>query len=320
MPAAAVVVTAVVSAFVAGLWAGARRVDGTLDHLAARLDRIEQQSGDPRAASYVVPVDVRRSVSGTMDDDLAGGDAMLVETVKARLVEEMGLLSLGMLRERQGSFAELYATGAKDETTYGTASYLGAGYFITVKHAVAAASTQPGGRIRLRVGDAYVRASVVDAGDAEGEVDPGDWAILKVDATLPIRPLRIDLHYAYPFADPVARMGNDYSRGIIATTGHIGQHRNGLVTCLTDGHPGVSGGGVLNRAGNLVGIQVGRLDGDYRFSFILPLRAEMFRHLRDVPLAFAVPARPGAATAADTRHATPDQPTRSVTTGGRATR
>lgn len=319
MPAAVVVVTAAVSAFGAGLWAGARRVEGTLDHLAARLDRIEQQSGDPGAASYVVPI-VRRPVSATMGDELAGGDAMLVETVKARLVEEMGLLSLGMLRERQGSFAELYATGAKDETTYGTASYLGAGYFITVKHAVAAASTQPDGRIRLRVGDAYVRASVVDAGDAEGEVDPGDWAILKVDATLPIRPLRIDVHYAYPFADPVARMGNDYSRGIIATTGHIGQHRNGLVTCLTDGHPGVSGGGVLNRAGDLVGIQVGRLDGDYRFSFILPLRAEMFRHLRDVPLAFAVPARPGAATAADARHVTPDQPTRSVTTGGRATR
>jgi hypothetical protein len=49
------------------------------------------------------------------------------------------------------------------------------------------------------------------------------------------------------------------------------------VTCLTDGHPGVSGGGVLNRDGELVGIPIGRMQGDYRFSFILPLRPEMFR-------------------------------------------
>ena len=57
---------------------------------------------------------------------------------------------------------------------------------------------------------------------------------------------------------------------------------NGLVTCLTDGHPGVSGGGVLDSNGNLVGIPVGRMDGDYRFSFILPVRAEMFRKVPDL--------------------------------------
>ena len=49
------------------------------------------------------------------------------------------------------------------------------------------------------------------------------------------------------------------------------------MTCLTDGHPGVSGGGVLNGDGQLVGIPIGRMQGDYRFSFILPLRADMFR-------------------------------------------
>jgi hypothetical protein len=52
------------------------------------------------------------------------------------------------------------------------------------------------------------------------------------------------------------------------------------VTCLTDGHPGVSGGGVLNSQGQLVGIPIGRMQGDFRFSFILPLRDEMFRKLR----------------------------------------
>ena len=56
-------------------------------------------------------------------------------------------------------------------------------------------------------------------------------------------------------------------------TGYVGQRTaNGLVTCLTDGHPGVSGGGVLDRDGELVGIPIGRMQGDYRFSFILPVR------------------------------------------------
>ena len=41
--------------------------------------------------------------------------------------------------------------------------------------------------------------------------------------------------------------------------------------------PGVSGGGVLDQDGDLVGIPIGRMQGDYRFSFILPLRG------RDVP-------------------------------------
>jgi hypothetical protein len=31
-----------------------------------------------------------------------------------------------------------------------------------------------------------------------------------------------------------------------------------------------------------VGIPVGRMDGDFRFSFILPLRAEMFRKVPDI--------------------------------------
>jgi hypothetical protein len=49
---------------------------------------------------------------------------------------------------------------------------------------------------------------------------------------------------------------------------------------LTDGHPGVSGGGVLNAEGRLVGIPVGRMQGDFRFSFILPLRDEMFQKVK----------------------------------------
>jgi hypothetical protein len=95
------------------------------------------------------------------------------------------------------------------------------------------------------------------------EVHSGDWAIIKTrDLDLPA--LRVDASFAYDFADPIFRLGNDYSKGIILSTGYVGQRTsNGLVTCLTDGHPGVSGGGVLDQRGVLVGIPIGRMQGDY---------------------------------------------------------
>jgi hypothetical protein len=109
------------------------------------------------------------------------------------------------------------------------------------------------------------------------EVDRGDWAIIKSrDLDLPA--LRVDTTFPYEFADPIFRLGNDYSKGVVVSTGYVGQRTpTGLVTSLTDGHPGVSGGGVLDQRGVLVGIPIGRMQGDYRFSFILPLRAEMLR-------------------------------------------
>ena len=138
-----------------------------------------------------------------------------------------------------------------------------------------------------------VPAKVIDFGDAEVEVHSGDWAILKT-RELDLPPLRVDTAFPYEFADPIFRMGNDYSKGVLAATGYAGQRiSNGLVTCLTDGHPGVSGGGVLNQQGDLVGIPVGRMQGDFRFSFILPLRREMFRNVTQLaeapPTALAVP-------------------------------
>ncbi len=109
-------------------------------------------------------------------------------------------------------------------------------------------------------------------------MDPGDWAVLHVKEHVDLPPLHVNLAFSYEFADPIFRLGNDYSKGIILGTGYVGQRTtNGLVTCLTDGHPGVSGGGVLNQTGELVGIPIGRMQGDFRFSFILPLRREMFR-------------------------------------------
>jgi hypothetical protein len=128
-----------------------------------------------------------------------------------------------------------------------------------------------------------LKARVVDSGAADVEVHPGDWAIIKVREEIDLPPLDIDTTYAYDFAEPIFRLGNDYSKGIILSTGYIGQRLdNGLITTLTDGHPGVSGGGVLDQKGHLVGIPIGRMDGDYRFSFILPLRPEMFRKVPGV--------------------------------------
>jgi hypothetical protein len=205
--------------------------------------------------------------------------AAIVAEVKRELAKEMGLVPVALMRDRRQSFVELYASDSSGKTHYGTAGYLGQGYFITVKHAVVALTSDDPAITSVRVvyQGAEVAAKVVDTGDAKAEVDRGDWAILK-SKDLDLPPLRVDTAFAFEFAEPIFRLGNDYSRGIILSSGYVGQRTdNGLVTCLIDGHPGTSGGGVLNRHGDLVGIPIGRLDGDYRFSFLLPLRAEMLR-------------------------------------------
>ncbi len=214
-----------------------------------------------------------------MDDE---SRAALVADIKRELKTEMGLLPLSMLRERRESFVEMYSYDTTGSSNYGTAGYLGHGYFITVKHGVVALGNAPESRkitsVKLMYKGRALAARVVDTGDAQFEVDPGDWAILKVKDAIDLPPLDVDLAFHFDFADPIFRLGNDYSKGIILSTGYVGQRTsNNLVTCLTDGHPGVSGGGVLNADGQLVGIPIGRMQGDYRFSFILPLRADMFR-------------------------------------------
>jgi len=210
--------------------------------------------------------------------------AAIVADVKRQLQDEMGLLPLNVLRERSGSFVELYSYDDHGSSSYGTAGYLGEGYFITVKHGVVALNQEGQGdprkitSVKLMYKGQLLTARVVDAGAARVEVDPGDWAIVKIRERVDLQPLTVNMAYGFDFADPIFRLGNDYSKGIILSTGYVGQRTsNKLVTCLTDGHPGVSGGGVLNRDGELVGIPIGRMQGDYRFSFILPLRPEMFR-------------------------------------------
>ena len=224
-----------------------------------------------------------------------GADASrqrMVAEIKEQLQAEMGLLPVQLLRESRSSFVELYSYDNQGKTNYGTAGYLGGGYFITVKHAVVALRDEDDRQSSRKIQSVKVvyrgkeiPAKVIDTGDADVEVHSGDWAIIKTrDLDLPA--LRVDAAFAYDFADPIFRLGNDYSKGIILSTGYVGQRTsNGLVTCLTDGHPGVSGGGVLDQDGDLVGIPIGRMQGDYRFSFILPVRGEMFRKVPGLAVA-----------------------------------
>ncbi len=241
--------------------------------------------------------------SGMLDPGAASARATLFEDLKRELKHEMGLMPISLLRARGASFVELYARDNFGHINYGTAGYLGAGYFITVKHAVVALGAEAGadGAAARRIEDVEVvingrrvPAKVVDAGDAEMEVHSGDWAIVKVRSDVGLPALSVNMVYPFQFAAPIVRLGNDYSKGIVLSSGYIGQTLpNKLVTSLTDGHPGVSGGGVLNQEGELVGIPVGRMQGDYRFSFILPVRPEMFRKVPG--LAQAVLAGPRAA-------------------------
>jgi hypothetical protein len=274
-------------AFSLGSWSAQRQIQQQLAASDARLTALTED--------FARGVEKRRAVqpaaSGTVGDRQpeivnATGDSRtsLVDEVKRQLQTEMGLFPVRLLRERRESFVELNALDNFGKTSYGTAGYLGNGFFITVKHGVIALDEpEDGGQrkitsIKIRYKGRDLTARVVDSGDAPVEVHPGDWAIIRVRGQIDLPPLKIDTTYSYDFADPIVRLGNDYSKGIILSSGYVGQRTaNGLVTALTDGHPGVSGGGVIDQSGDLVGIPIGRMQGDYRFSFILPLRAEMFR-------------------------------------------
>ena len=232
------------------------------------------------------PIGTSGTVPAHTPTDADAGRASIVDDVKRQLQDEMGLLPLNLLRSRRDSFVELYSYDDRGASSYGTAGYLGKGYFITVKHGVVAlgqeglADPRKVTSVKLSYKGKMLNAKVIDVGDAKIEVDPGDWAILHVKEAIDLPALTRNLAFGFEFADPIFRLGNDYSKGIILSTGYVGQKTpNDLVTCLTDGHPGVSGGGVLNREGELVGIPIGRMQGDYRFSFILPLRQEMFRKI-----------------------------------------
>ena len=279
------IVTTAVSCYALGVVQSHREDVAMRAAVDAKLDEIR---AEVRAEAARKPRSSAVATAGTAGRaegvPSATARARMVAEIKEQLQSEMGLMPVNLLRDRRSSFVELYSYDTLGKTNYGTAGYLGNGYFITVKHAVVAlreederATTRRITSVKVMYRGKEVPAKVVDTGDADVEVHSGDWAIIKT-RELDLPPLHVDTAFAYDFADPVFRLGNDYSKGIMLATGYVGQRTsNGLVTCLTDGHPGVSGGGILDQRGDLVGIPIGRMQGDYRFSFILPIRGEMLR-------------------------------------------
>ena len=151
--------------------------------------------------------------------------AAIIADVKRQLQTEMGLLPLTLIRDRRHSFVELHSYDDRGASNYGTAGYLGNGYFITVKHGVVALRQKGASdprvinSIRLMIDGRPTSARVVDVGDARVAVGPGDWAILKVKETIDLPALSVGLNYPFEFADPIFRLGNDYSQGIVVSTG-----------------------------------------------------------------------------------------------------
>ena len=275
-----------VLAFSLGAWSSQRRIEQQIAANDARIAELRDEMARTLLQTRRERAGRATGTHGLMEAGALSADGesqtTLIAEIKRQLQSEMGLLPIRVLRERRKSFVEVNAYDKAGNLRYSTAGYLGNGYFITVKHGVMALNDNDPDRriasVKVLHDGKKLSATVVDYGTAKSEVDAGDWAIIKVASQVDLPPLQIDTSYGYEFADPIFRLGNDYSKGIILSTGYIGQRMDdGLVTCLTDGHPGVSGGGVLDQKGNLVGIPIGRMQSDYRFSFILPLRDEMFR-------------------------------------------
>src|SRR5690349_213494 len=145
--------------------------------------------------------------------------AKMVAEIKQELQSEMGLLPLHLLRDRRSSFVELYSSDNFGKTNYGTAGYLGRGYFITVKHAVVALKDDENRRgdrkitsVKIVYRGKEIPARVVDTGDADVEVHSGDWAIIKTAKELDLPSLHIDTAFGYDFAEPIFRLGNEIGR------------------------------------------------------------------------------------------------------------
>src|SRR5262249_25385499 len=106
-----------------------------------RALRVEMRAEIDRSRTGVEPAAVPAATSGrtsTSHADPGASRARMVAEIKQELQSEMGLLPVQLLRERRSSFVELYSYDNFGKTNYGTAGYLGHGYFITVKHAVVA--------------------------------------------------------------------------------------------------------------------------------------------------------------------------------------
>ena len=116
-----------------GNYLGARQTadsDGQLALMRSEIAQLKRRSLEVTGtAGRITPPPV------STDD---ASRASMVADIKRQLQDEMGLLPLNLLRNRSESFVELYSYDDHGSSSYGTAGYLGEGYFITVKHGVVA--------------------------------------------------------------------------------------------------------------------------------------------------------------------------------------
>ena len=154
--------------------------DAQLDAIRAEVRTASKATAEPmQPAATMGRVDTRRQASNEAAAALTR--EKMVAEIKQELQLEMGLLPVHLLRDRRSSFVELYSYDNFGKTNYGTAGYLGHGYFITVKHAVVALGDdedKQAGRKIVSVRVVYhgkeIPARVIDTGDASVEVHRGD--------------------------------------------------------------------------------------------------------------------------------------------------
>jgi hypothetical protein len=124
-----------------------RSADAASEHtydeqIALLRAEMRSQLGHSQKAESVTPAGTVGKILSSKEDastaPTMSARAKMVAEIKQQLQTEMGLLPVNLLRDRRTSFVELYSSDSFGKTNYGTAGYLGKGYFITVKHAVVA--------------------------------------------------------------------------------------------------------------------------------------------------------------------------------------
>ncbi len=137
--------------FIAARQAAAGETD-QIAALRAEIGALKRQRGETSGTAGRT-ASTETAVVGAMDDR---GRAALVAEIKQQLRSEMGLMPVSLMRQRRQSFVELYSYDVTGASNYGTAGYLGNGYFITVKHAVVALGDNADARritaVKIRLG------------------------------------------------------------------------------------------------------------------------------------------------------------------------
>ena len=114
------------------------RIAALRDEMARSILAIREEKTATVVSGTAATTDAERHPEVVPASGAGGQAATLVEEVKRQLQSEMGLLPVQLLRDRRRSFVELNAYDNLGKSSYGTAGYLGNGYFITVKHGVIA--------------------------------------------------------------------------------------------------------------------------------------------------------------------------------------